>query len=429
MAKRNKTARRKRDTREAAGNNSSKKAKRRVPMKQDNASYDLVEPDIKRTFVLGAGMSVSSGVPAMNGLAKLIFSGRYNIGKLDDVGHFAAYAFPGLDMNLTDDGQVCAGPNFQLNLEELMTAIDARSVFSDNTGTADPHQQIWNGLYPAICKLIGVCLTDLVEAKPVKPYFVEFARQLGPGDVVITFNYDSLCERACDEAHVLWAYPAFSLESGDLLHRLHADRVNIIKLHGSVDWREGPGPGTPLISREKTTLVFAKTVSNPIETLNRAYTDPIDEDVPWLIPPSFFKSFPVRGLTGALWLAAYRALINTDKLHVIGYSLPRTDFLARWLLREGVLNNSRTGRNLVETYLEGVEEDAAEIDRNWPLIFGQLTDRVIEIGSQSVRKQWDAATIPVTVIDPNPEVGARFRELVTPNIDYVESTAEAEFQT
>lgn len=382
-----------------------------------------------RTFVLGAGMSVGCGIPTMNGLTRLLFSGRYNIGALDDAGHFAAYAFPGLDMSLTEDGQVCAGPSFSLNLEELLTAIDARSVFGENTGTYLPSQAIWDRLYSAVCKLIGVCIMDITDKQHIGSYYLEFSRRLRPGDVVLTFNYDTLCEKACENANVPWAYPDFSLERGDLRHRFHADRVNILKLHGSVDWRAGSGPGRALISREETPLVVAKDVSDVKGLLTRAYADPVTEDVPWLIPPSFFKSFPRRGLSGALWISAYRALLNTAELQVIGYSLPRTDFLARWLFREGVLHNQRTGRNLVERYCDGMGLDDAELDRDWRRIFGVLETNVIEVGSQSVRKAWDASTIPITVVDPDPTVGARFRELVTPNVEFVQSTAEEAFES
>ncbi len=56
---------------------------------------------------------------------------------------------------------------------------------------------------------------------------IRFARCLRPGDAIVTFNYDTIVERACEEVGANWCYP-FDDKCDE--------KIAVAKLHGSVDW-------------------------------------------------------------------------------------------------------------------------------------------------------------------------------------------------
>src|SRR5262245_44060877 len=63
-----------------------------------------------------------------------------------------------------------------------------------------------------------------------------FAARLTPHDIVLTFNYDTLLEQALDEIEKPYTLtPEWWLDS-DPTAAHEPKFINVIKLHGSVDW-------------------------------------------------------------------------------------------------------------------------------------------------------------------------------------------------
>ena len=186
-----------------------------------------------------------------------------------------------------------------------------------------------------------------------------FANKLCPGDIVITFNYDSALER------VLLQQDKWSPRDGygfEIIFQRSATDTTPVKfenspvvtlhLHGACGWYRRPlvknnfrptSPGGPLPDEATTPAPLDTQISlDPtfLEGLGITAADaclplpPLNEDQVFL-HPSFLKDFePLYGNSPLidLWKKAAVFLRKADEILVIGYSLPKADNAALILL-------------------------------------------------------------------------------------------------
>ena len=172
---------------------------------------------------------------------------------------------------------------------------------------------------------------------------------------VITFNQDTLLERAVDQAGLhSWGpqpWEAGSKEwggitSNDILRgiprlpgtRLEDDGVRpsfaLLKLHGSMNWywREGDDSGASLYK-----WFLPGTSPAPIPTPEAERLRYLPGLVPFVVPPIATKSPYYRTpLISYLWQTARHALREASRVTFIGYSLPVTDLVVSGTLRETI---------------------------------------------------------------------------------------------
>jgi len=393
-------------------------------------------------YVLGAGMSVGAGIPTMDGLTRVVLSEENMRGHASMLGRFCAFAFPvygriDTGMMADEDGSVFAADRFAMNLEQFMAAIDAFRVFSDVTG-------MWKNLPNNPRRLLPLFMSTLagtikaLTPQVVPDYYRSFAQHLSPGDCVITFNWDCLVESSCDSVETRWSYPILRQDGDRLVAEVDYDSVIILKMHGSVDWaefREGlevqralhTRDGTPIVVQSATAL---KEERVKYRTLLDADVEPAE--VPYLIPPSHFKAFPTVGLPGLLWTAAHEFLVKATRIEIIGYSLPVTDYLPRWLLRLGLLWNHVTS----ERFVREVSSCPPGDDLLLHLGVSDITRHLNELRLQGlfhdpylIRDFWDRAALPIRLVDPSPGAGEHYQKLVGYNVDHDQRTAEEYFGT
>jgi len=156
-----------------------------------------------------------------------------------------------------------------------------------------------------------------------------FVRHFRRGDTVVTFNYDTVLERALAADGRRW-FHGFATEAP-------AD-ITILKLHGSVDWWRSPpdargdrkllfGEGDrECISRAKD-LASARRLCERHENLVLA-----TRDTPWPGITALGVRKPLHRLPGAsvVWHNAMRALKLADEVYVIGWSASLYDTMARF---------------------------------------------------------------------------------------------------
>lgn len=65
---------------------------------------------------------------------------------------------------------------------------------------------------------------DTPELDEIPKHYIEFAKQLTSDDVVVTFNWDLLLEKAIQKAGSRFSY------------YFDESKIHIIKLHGSINW-------------------------------------------------------------------------------------------------------------------------------------------------------------------------------------------------
>ena len=119
---------------------------------------------------------------------------------------------------------------------------------------------------------------------------------------IITTNYDLICESILNRLPGGKAI-LFPIINKDYKFGGAYIPAPLLKLHGSVDWKE------------------------------------TNFDVPNIIPPTWSKRFERRGKYNYIWNQAEYAINVSDKIVFIGYSMPKLDIHIRYLIKLGLLNS------------------------------------------------------------------------------------------
>jgi hypothetical protein len=128
----------------------------------------------------------------------------------------------------------------------------------------------------------------------------------------ISFNYDLLVEDALKKLSIPFTY-GFDSKQND------ADVIEILKLHGSVNWAR----------KEKSTTNY--TIYDSYEDLRSK------RQTPQLVPPTWRKIF--TGPLRQVWDRSLKSLESATRIIVIGFSIPATDNHFKYLMAAGLQNN------------------------------------------------------------------------------------------
>ncbi len=253
-----------------------------------------------RTFILDAGFSrhITSGkLPVMTELATELHHG-----------------FPWI-AEQTDS------PKF--NLEKLWTWVDLAPWPLKDLGAPGDPEQTRMELKRWLAKRLDI---------PADDGWRTSSRELCRGlfrqdDVVLTFNYDCVLE------HLLWQEKLWTPHGGygespglsdasKFGLQIQRSPVVILKLHGSLNFELKTTGSDVYLSPRIDNNLFPE-----IHTEWGHYPE-----TPTLTLPTFAKVFGENRTMIHLWHEAAEFLKNTTQLFIIGYSMPRSDTMARFLL-------------------------------------------------------------------------------------------------
>ena len=192
----------------------------------------------KRVFILGAGFSKAAGMPLATDLLDPLCE-KLELGDSKDDDHAMEGWLDGLRRRLawlSESDQQTDG--FRMNVEEIFHYarfdIEAHCLKQQLSlvGRGDGPGTSWN-----VAESIKSWLQHLEEAlrdvifkadaeADLEP-ITQWAKTIGDDDSVMTFNYDTLVERALVEVGKTWNH-AMPQEDGD--------GIAVCKLHGSIDW-------------------------------------------------------------------------------------------------------------------------------------------------------------------------------------------------
>ncbi|WP_171229224.1 hypothetical protein [Ruegeria sp. HKCCA4008] len=254
--------------------------------------------------------------------------------------------------------------------------------------------------YNQLIFLFATTLNEIANG-PVSQSHVDLAESLRPDDVVLTFNWDTLMDRAMAAA-AGWAVdsgygikPHSVFRDGWSPPEYHHSPNKLIKLHGSVNWLtahpiyEGEElvlthalPAESLFVYEHATRPYATHAGRYMDgyaPLTYGYYPPnlsnvpgrsapdgylfvkVQPRMPWMpegrstkegipsmpliIPPVKDKSYQFFGsLFESLWQQAGDALQACDEVVVIGYSFPRTDLKSLGLFKDAFVRRRSVPR-------------------------------------------------------------------------------------
>lgn len=282
-----------------------------------------------RVFVLGAGASLHAGYPLAAEMGKCLAAWIETLS--------ADHPYQGDFARVVDlYGSL---DNFEYILEDLMTCPPG----SPASALGASRFYLLHNLQEAVHDYF-----DVIRSMPA-PLYDGLSRCLRPDDKVITFNYDLGIERALRSAG-LWDVKSgygFPLEEG-----CRRSRVEVLKLHGSTNWRQiyfggltGGGPfAVNFNSLGHRPVLYLRSDWEYLD-----YQDSVDPQCsllsvtcnsPAMIMPALPKCFysqtsfghELKEFWDKLWDRAKRAIEEADDLVLIGYSLPTADERARAML-------------------------------------------------------------------------------------------------
>ena len=324
-------------------------------------------PHKYRLIILGAGFSRPAGFPLALDLWKEIretassFSPDYRAHKFNqDLEHYIEFRKEADGKALTPD---------TVDFEDFMRFLDVEHYLGLRGG--DTWSEDGNEGTIVAKFLIGSILARHVNAlKDVPELYLEFAKRLDLRDVVITFNYDTLLERALDAIGKPYRLFPTRLktvsESGGTVDNSR-DEVVILKVHGSIDWFDRSGferriawhekqkasPPEDIIFSHEAALGLERLVvgprhdNDPIKNVYRAKNlkalyakSLLFHATPRILPPSAAKLLYATRMND-FWEGMGNAGIYNFGMAIIGFSLPAQDEYARQILYEFVTNYQR----------------------------------------------------------------------------------------
>lgn len=299
-----------------------------------------------RLFVLGAGFSAPAGLPLGNRLLERV---RQDI---QDSFQHAGWDGP-LEQEIQEWSTLY--PDARIDLERVL-AYSHRKHYLRLLGSDEYFAHGSRSIVaarPAIQRI-------LIQATPkaIPSFYREFARRLGPNDVVLTFNYDTLLEQALDGIGKPYSLtPEWWLKT-------HPDGwdpmfVDLLKLHGSIDWYDryyldaamrwhaeqghkvpnrdpifGPVlrvPSEPL-ARGRTEVFGSNLLPRVFRVPNHEKHFPMEDKagshiVPFILPPAYDKLLGYDPILD-LWENLHRTQDVHSSIVMIGYSMPPYDSYA-----------------------------------------------------------------------------------------------------
>lgn len=233
------------------------------------------------------------------------------------------------------------------NLEEVLTDLYERPEGSRAAKLSKMHCGNMIGAFNvAIPELFYDlrCNTSL----PRDLYRALAEEKIKPGDTVVTFNYDLACERALHMAGLWEVSNGYGFDFG--VESIPLSKVRVLKLHGSTNWVGILFGGNMGFSQASSVYDQRPAIFGKREFAFLGYGEDIRDPLmaqitrtggnPALILPTLHKNFFHQTTFGRewepfwdeIWRQAGESLRASEKVVIIGYSMPVADERARNLI-------------------------------------------------------------------------------------------------
>jgi hypothetical protein len=338
----------------------------------------MAMPQAKRVFILGAGFSKPAGMPLATELLPLLAEKLEH----DEMQDWLDGLRDRLDW-LSGSGQQTG--SFTLNIEQVFHYahfdIEAHRLRQhlapvgrhDGPGTpwkASESITVWLSYLEDTLRDVILETENQADLAPI----TRWAKSVDAGDTVVTFNYDTLVERALLGVGKTWNHGTG--REGD-------SGIAVCKLHGSIDWivahrRE---------SFSKLDLLFDKTNANSSDQntehveddcrlwrcqgrdqLQRWLSDRDLQSIPQNATPrtvgiaglgAYKQPHQIPGL-GLVWTHGMRALYEADVVVVVGFSMSDFDAMAQMQFAEVARKRRGESRPLPVIVIDPFASEAAK---------------------------------------------------------------------
>jgi hypothetical protein len=229
-----------------------------------------------------------------------------------------------------------------------------------------------------------------IQNGDVCPIFSALINSMHPNDVIMTFNWDTILDRALFDTGLWYPDDGYCINFDEILDgewrlpRSDHSSLKLLKLHGSTNWF-GPYLTRHLQTGERIALSSADTVDQIrclVDGTNHydCYKDrwrpnyqpfsyffppnnPQDTTplMPIIIPPTKQKLFSeYKNVFQPIWDIAKNQMKEAQRLVIIGYSFPKTDIHAFSLLENFIDGSSKKQIVIVDPYPDSVSDRVSE---------------------------------------------------------------------
>ena len=302
-----------------------------------------------RLFILGAGFSKPAGLPLSIELLEYI---RRNVKYCHQ-----SYGWDGpLEEEIREWKNLY--PDEEENLEQVL-AYSHRKHYLRLDG---PERYFSDGSRTIVAMRENVQNILMSHTPEITPsLYLKFSGRLIPLDTILTFNYDTLLEQSLDDLNKPYSHtPEWWLKREELGEPLTWRYVDILKLHGSIDWYDkkyydetrawlrkngggvpdecplfGPNPTVPIssLSRGRTDEIYGQNILSRVyrvpdhKKYYPVYKNMRSRVVPFILPLSYDKLFGHEPVLD-FWENLHRIQHDFSSISIIGYSMPKHDSYA-----------------------------------------------------------------------------------------------------
>jgi NAD-dependent SIR2 family protein deacetylase len=317
----------------------------------------MINESDRVVLIAGAGFSAANGLPLMRDFADFAHRSYFNHKRYKDSDQATVASYEKM-FAFQAECERSSGAFLRdwENIEELYTQADLRRLAG--IPTREAAEQLCGSIAWAIWDVYRRGITPAGQPAPMDllPRIIEkFESSNKLVTTIVTTNYDLVIENALLRLRP-FHYPGFlrldnsysgtlyCVREADAVPEYPSGSVELIKLHGSVNWFKGGDEHycSAIFDRQEG----RKGVANPEFTQQYAASAIVTSNTnlnpglvqPAIIPPMLGKAALSRVVTKQ-WNAAIRAIRKARHIIIIGYSFPATDTFMTRLLTEAVHQN------------------------------------------------------------------------------------------
>jgi hypothetical protein len=263
----------------------------------------------RRVFIIGAGVSASCGIPVAKDIFRETVT-EWQEHAPDEAGQvhdLLRYLYPGFD---EDEANY---PNIEdfFNQLEMAQRFNSEGFIRSSVWGVQKLENVKNLALNAVAQYIWHVLNE--NDGDTEEYIRRFVKDfVHEGDTIITFNWDITIERA------IKYHPTIQSVRGTYSRSGKNDGLVLLKPHGSIGWQ-------------------TRTEVHPKGSMSLGAQ--LSDVPPLIVPPLADKNFTSPILRRS-WIGVFHAISNASQLLILGYSLPREDQFARFVLRRAIRNNA-----------------------------------------------------------------------------------------
>ena len=314
----------------------------KIPLNNKEAYKLRISEKTNVTILLGAGASVASGIPTVNGLLDELWKRARHIGR-DDLDQLADWCNQQGIKNIEDLLTTAFISDFAAKNSNVTALLDY-FLFSgsnlddeDDFGSSRPATRVdvssIGFLQDTLQTVFSLLASTMIprSPNPLHKAIAKFTKE-HLNTTVITTNYDGLMDEALLKA-------GFELNSSIPTGSSTKPIVNLIKMHGSINWSYCDScQDTREFDLLKLKEIFVQDqLSYPVLGICKICGG---LRRPLLVPPLSFKFLRFPNLID-IWNSARERIEEADYLIVIGYSFAEADTYITKIISRSLTANKK----------------------------------------------------------------------------------------